>query len=37
MIHLEEADSIGKPGSPTIGVRIDYDLAREVLEKLNDA
>lgn len=27
-------DSIGKPGSPTIRVRLDYDLARQVLDRL---
>lgn len=27
-------DSIGKPGSPTIRVRIDHELARQVLDRL---
>ena len=27
-------DSIGKSGSPTIRVRIDYELARQILAKL---
>jgi hypothetical protein len=26
-------DSIGKPGSPTIGIRIDHALSREILGK----
>jgi hypothetical protein len=30
-------DSIGKPGSPPIGVRIDYELARGILKKLERA
>lgn len=28
-------DSIGKPGSPTIRVKVDYDIASKILAKLS--